>query len=89
MSADIIYSDTAVRQLKKLSPALARRIVFKIAENAAQKDPLSRAKALQGRLSGKYRYRVGDYRAIFTVDAKGRLVVLIIITIKHRRDVYR
>lgn len=89
MNLKIIYSDDALRQLKKLSPTLSKRIVLKIADNAIQVDPLSRAKALQGTLSGKYRYRIGDYRAIFTIDEKGNITILTILNIKHRKDVYK
>ncbi|QQR65351.1 type II toxin-antitoxin system RelE/ParE family toxin [Candidatus Kaiserbacteria bacterium] len=85
----IIYSDDALRQLKKLSPALSKRIVLKIADNVLQDDPLVRAKALQGTLSGKYRYRIGDYRAIFTIDENGNITILTILSIKHRKDVYK
>ncbi len=89
MNVTVIYSDDALRQLKKLNSALAKRIILKIADNAAQTDPLSRAKALQGRLSGKYRYRIGDYRAIFIFDAHGNLRVLTVLIIKHRKEIYR
>lgn len=89
MNVTIIYSDDALRQLKKLSPALSKRIVLKIADNVLQVDPLSRAKALQGKLSGKYRYRIGDYRAIFTIDDKETITVLTVLNIKHRKDIYK
>ena len=48
MNVTVIYSDDALRQLKKLSATLSKRIVLKIVDNAAQADPLGRAKALQG-----------------------------------------
>lgn len=89
MNVSIIYSDDALRQLKKLSPALSKRIVLKIADNALQVDPLARAKALQGTLSGKYRYRIGDYRAIFTIDENGNITIITILSIKHRKDIYK
>lgn len=89
METNVVYSRDALRQLKKLSPAIAKRIVLKIADNTAQADPLLRAKALQGRLSGKYRYRIGDYRAIFTIDDAGNLNVLMVLSIVHRKDVYK
>lgn len=89
MPVKIIYSRDALRQLKKLSPVVAKRIVIKIAVNAKQENPLLRAKMLQGRLSGKYRYRIGDYRVIFKIDDSGKVCVLMILTIKHRKDVYK
>lgn len=89
MKVSVIYSYEALRQLKKLDIATSKRIVLKIADNAIQSDPLSRAKPLHGSLSGKYRYRIGDYRAIFKIDETGGLVLLSILNIKHRKDVYR
>lgn len=89
MKVPVVYSDAALGQLKKLDTAIAKRIVIKIADNAAQTDPLVRAKPLHGDLHGKYRYRIGDYRAVFVLDEKGRLVLLTILSIKHRKDVYR
>jgi mRNA interferase RelE/StbE len=89
MNVSVIYSDDALRQLKKLSPALAERIVLKVKDNAIQDNPLSRAKALQGELRGRYRYRVGDYRIIFTIGSDGTVTILTILSVKHRKDVYR
>ena len=89
MDVAVIYSGEALHQLKRLNRTLARRIVQKIAENASQADPLQRAKVLHGKLSGKHRYRIGDYRAIFTMDDKGNVVVLTVLAIKHRKDIYR
>mgnify|MGYP001146854820 CR=1 FL=1 len=43
------------------------------------------ARKLQGR--DGYRVRVGDYRILYTIDDGVLLVV--IVTVGHRRDVYR
>jgi mRNA interferase RelE/StbE len=85
----ILYSHDALRQLKKLDKTIAQRIVRKIYENAHQPDVLSRGKPLRGRLSGKYRYRIGDYRVIFVVDENGSVAVLTVLSVAHRREVYR
>jgi mRNA interferase RelE/StbE len=42
--------------------------------------------ALKGALSGRYRFRLGDYRIIYRVDDAQRLVIVDIIA--HRRDAY-
>jgi mRNA interferase RelE/StbE len=89
MEVSLVYSDGALSQLKKLDSTVSKRIVLKIADNAKQPDPLSRAKSLQGILQGKYRYRIGDHRAIFIIDEKGLIVLLTILDIKHRKDIYR
>ncbi len=85
----IIYSESALKNLKQLDKVVAKRIVLKIKDNAEQADPLSRAKSLTGKLSGWYRYRIGDYRAIFSIDSNGKITLLKILQIKHRKDIYR
>ncbi len=50
-------------------------------------DPRQRGKALTANLSGLWRYRVGDYRVICQIKAD-HLVVLVV-GLSHRSDVYR
>ncbi|HUY68517.1 MAG TPA: type II toxin-antitoxin system RelE/ParE family toxin [Alphaproteobacteria bacterium] len=79
----VVYSPLALRQLEKIDSAWSRRIRAKIEQYAA--DPASLApqvKTLKG--SKGLRLRVGDYRVVFTADAK----VLFIMKVGHRRDVY-
>jgi len=44
-------------------------------------------KRLKGELSSIYRYRMGDYRLFYTIDASKKRVF--ILDIVHRRDAYR
>lgn len=85
----IVYSHVAEKELGKLPKKIASRVLSKVFENASQKDMLTRAKALTGRFSGAYRYRVGDYRVVFVLDDEGNILVLTVLTIKHRKDIYR
>ena len=85
----IIYSAHARKDLLKLDKPLARKIVLKIEDNAIRNNPLSRAKALSGILSGMYRYRIGNYRVIFRIEKSGQISILMVLRIKHRKDVYR
>jgi len=41
---------------------------------------------LKGPLGGYYRYRVGDYRVIYRIEDRGRIVIVTIIA--HRREAY-
>jgi mRNA interferase RelE/StbE len=43
-------------------------------------------KALKGKLSGSYRYRVGDLRVVYTIN--DRAVTVFVITIAKRSNVY-
>lgn len=74
----------AVRQLRKLDPPTARRVQGAIALLADDPRPPA-SRPLTGRPA--WRVRIGDYRVLYTIEAD-RLVV-VVITIGHRRDVYR
>jgi mRNA interferase RelE/StbE len=43
-------------------------------------------KALKGDYAGYYRYRIGDYRVIYSVE--DQLVQVFVVAIAHRREVY-
>ena len=88
-TVSVIYSNNSLRSLKKLDIHTSKRIVLKIKENSLQSNPLTRAKELTGRLTGKYRYRIGDYRAVFIINSESNLVLLTILNVKHRKDIYR
>ena len=82
------YTKTAVQDLKRLDKKMAQRIVKKLDFFANQKDPLAFAKRLKDRKYGEYRFRIGDYRAIFDI-AEGKIKILLMLIIRHRREVYR
>lgn len=64
------------------------RILKKIAFFASQKNPSRFAKKLKDFALGEYRFRIGDYRVLFDVDHKGNIFILMILRIKHRKDIY-
>jgi len=83
----IELTETAVKTLAKLDRPVARRITRFLRERLAElDDPRSAGKALVGELH-LWRYRVGDFRVVVSIeDAAVRILV---IRIGHRRDVYR
>lgn len=89
MKFQAIYSETARSDLHKLPGLIVERILEKIDFWIKQKNPLNFAKALQGVFRGRYRFRVGDYRIIFKLGKNGEIIVLFILRIQHRREVYR
>ena len=85
-----IELDPAVeRELDKLDPQIARRILKLLFERlAVLDDPRSIGEALKGaRLGEFWKYRVGDYRIIANIE-DGALTILIV-RIGNRREVYR
>lgn len=89
MAWDVELSHEVNRALAKLDAQHARRILNFLHQRVSKlKDPRSIGKPLQGsRLGEFWRYRVGDYRLICKIEDT-RLVVLVL-RIGHRREVYR
>lgn len=85
----LIFTEKAVKDLGKLPKEIAKRIVDKIGFFVGQEDPLKFADKLQNPKFGTYKFRVGNYRAIFDIDNEGNITIILIITIKHRKDVYK
>jgi mRNA interferase RelE/StbE len=73
----------AARALRKLAPDVQPRIQGAIALLAEDPRPPA-SRPLRGRPG--FRVRVGDYRIIYTVADDVLLVV--VVTLGHRRDVY-
>ncbi len=67
---------------------MQKRIVSFLQERIQTADnPRSTGKALQGSLSGLWRYRVGDYRLLCRIEDDE--LIILVIEIGHRREVYR
>ncbi|MFZ3063475.1 MAG: type II toxin-antitoxin system RelE/ParE family toxin [Actinomycetota bacterium] len=83
MAYKIAYKASVQQDLRKLDKGEASRILNKL-EKDLGKDP-NIGQPLKGPFQGLFRYRVGDYRVIYTKTREGVLVL----RIGHRRDVYR
>ena len=78
-----------MRQMAGLDKAVARRIQKFLQQRLAPlKNPRTLGQKLQGKTLGEFwKYRVGDYRIITKIE-DDRVVVLVI-QIGHRREIYR
>ncbi len=79
----------AQRDIDKLDGSVARRILRFLHQRISPLDnPRSIGEALTGSTLGNYwRYRVGDYRLICEIQDKK--VVVVVLRIGHRREIYR
>lgn len=80
------YSSDAAKDIAALDKKTAKRIMDKIDWFAAQADPLEFSKPLNDRRK-LYRFRIGDYRAIFTL--RGQTILLLVLAVKNRKEAYR
>ncbi len=82
MVFQIIWSDSAVRQMKKLDRAVTRRIFDKVGE--LRENPYRQLQKLVN--SPFYRIRVGDYRVI--LDIHEDVLRILVLKVGHRETVY-
>lgn len=89
MAWKIEIDDDAKKDLAKLDKQVAKRITTFLFERVATLDnPRSIGEALKGsRLGEFWKYRVGDYRIISSIE-DGALKILVV-RIGNRRDIYR
>jgi mRNA interferase RelE/StbE len=82
------YTLHAKKDLDRLGNTVSKRILSKLDQYLQSQDPIKFAKRLSGPLQGFYRFRIGDYRVLFVKKPKGKIVILFILRIKHRKDIY-
>lgn len=81
------FAKQALRELKKLDRHTALLITGWIRKNLEGcSDPRAHGKGLTANRSGQWRYRVGDYRLLASIEEQR--VVILVLSVGHRRDVY-
>lgn len=82
--ASVSWSNAALADLDSLDRTIAKRVVEKVEWlgdnfNSVVPDPL------HGDLAGLYKFRIGNYRAIYAI----RNGIVYIEAVKHRSEAYR
>lgn len=78
--------EDAQRDLAALDPQVARRIAKRLqwlVDHFEQIHP----EALTGELADRFKFRVGDYRALYKIVHAEKM--LVVYRIRHRREVYQ
>jgi mRNA-degrading endonuclease RelE of RelBE toxin-antitoxin system len=88
MKWGLSYTHRAWGDLQRLDKKTARKIVKKLRYFVEQPKPLRHSKALKGLYKGLFRFRIADYRAIFSKDARGNMTMVTIIRVGHRKNIY-
>ncbi|HWV22873.1 MAG TPA: type II toxin-antitoxin system RelE/ParE family toxin [Thermomicrobiales bacterium] len=80
------FEPAARKALRKIDRTWQERIIAYLEEVSSLDDPRVRGKALTADFAGLWRYRVGDYRVVCTFE--NDVLVIVVIKIAHRRQVY-
>ena len=83
MSYKIAFKKSVARDLKKIDKDQADRILRKIEDDLPGKAEAF--PVLTGKFSGLRKFRVGDYRIIYSIIGDTALIL----RISHRREAYR
>lgn len=83
MGYKIAFKKSVGRDLKKIDKDQVERILNKIEEDLPGKADAF--PSLTGKFAGLKKYRVGDYRVIYTIISDTGLIL----KISHRREAYR
>ena len=83
MDYKLFNAKSAAKDIQRLAAVVKKRLKNKL--EIYSKNPIFHAKKLIDSSLGTYRWRIGNYRIIFDIDAKN----IIILRIRHRREIYR
>jgi mRNA interferase RelE/StbE len=84
----IVFHPIAAKELKKLDRKTAARILRTLETRIATlEDPRTVGAGLKGEHEGYWRWRVGDYRIVATIQDER--VTIVVVRVAHRREVYR
>ena len=89
MAWEIEIDRDALKDLKKLNPQIAKRIITFLFDRLAKlENPRSIGEALHGPKLGEFwKYRVGDYRVVSRIEDD--IITVVVVAIGNRREVYR
>ena len=88
MAWTIEFLPNARRELQRLDQTIQPRLIRYLEERViALGDPRRLGKPLRGDKGELWSYRVGSYRIICTIEE--RRLVVVVVSVGHRRDVYR
>ncbi|CAD6490723.1 MAG: ParE toxin of type II toxin-antitoxin system, parDE [Candidatus Argoarchaeum ethanivorans] len=83
MACKIEYKSSVSKDLKKLDKKITKRILNELEKNLRENPDIG--VPLSGQFKGLFKYRVGDYRIIYTKTIKE----VLILRIGHRSKIYK
>jgi mRNA interferase RelE/StbE len=78
-----VYTHKAVRDIARLDAGVKKRIGTALLR--FKDNPSQYAESLSDPQLGEYRFRIGDYRAIFDIEGND----IVVLRVGHRREIYK
>lgn len=85
MAYTIQFKPLALRQLEKLPRDIQKKLAAKI--EALRDEPFPSGCKKMAAIPDTWRVRAGDYRIVYQVHQK--ILLVLVLTVGHRKDVYR
>lgn len=87
MTYHVVYTEKAIKELKKLDKFTQKIIISWIGKNLEGcENPRGHGKSLTANRKGQWRYRIGDYRLLCEIEDDK--IIITVLNIGHRREVY-
>lgn len=88
MGWKVEFTDVALKALKKLDKKTAAMIVSYIEKNlTGQVNPRATGRPLVVNQKGKWRYRIGNFRLLCTIE--DYRITIVVVQVGDRKDIYK
>ena len=86
MRYNVVFTDKAKKQLKKIDKHIASLIIGWLEKNIEGcENPRIHGKGLVENKSGQWRYRIGDYRVLCEIN--NQEIIVLVLEVGHRREI--
>ncbi|TAN63619.1 MAG: type II toxin-antitoxin system RelE/ParE family toxin [Magnetospirillum sp.] len=87
MTWAVEWDERAVKDLHRLDRTVQSTLLRYLRERiATDEDPRRFGKGLSAEMAGLWRYRVGDYRLICSIEDE--TITVLVLAVGHRRTIY-
>ena len=86
MSYKVFFKESVEKDLKRI-PKERLRIIYEKIHKFLAEDPWKRGEPLKGKWEGLRKFEVHPFRVVYTIFEEQKSIL--ILRIRHRKDVYR
>ncbi|MBN2463349.1 MAG: type II toxin-antitoxin system RelE/ParE family toxin [Dehalococcoidia bacterium] len=80
----VLWTEAAIKDLEKTDKLVARRILKRITWLAGNFEKVT-AEPLAGEFKGMFKLRIGNWRAVYSIEGK----TIVVQFVGHRGEIYR